>query len=49
MLHHFTVVDLIDESVRFPVEFRDMLPDTFNDTDVVDVVLEGRYRAPFTT
>ena len=44
LLHHFTVVDLIDESVRFPVEFRDMLPDTFNDTENVDVVVEGRFR-----
>jgi cytochrome c-type biogenesis protein CcmE len=44
LLHHFTVVDLIDESVRFPVEFRDMLPDTFNDTETVDVVVEGRFR-----
>lgn len=44
LLHHFTVVDLEDESVTFPVEYRDMLPDTFNDTDVVDVVVEGRYR-----
>jgi cytochrome c-type biogenesis protein CcmE len=44
LLHHFTVVDLLDESVRFPVEYRDILPDTFNDTDVVDVVVEGRFR-----
>ncbi len=44
LLHHFTVVDLLDESVRFPVEYRDMLPDTFNDTENVDVVVEGRFR-----
>ncbi len=44
IMHHFTVVDLLDESVRFPVEFRDVLPDTFNDTENVDVVVEGRYR-----
>ncbi len=44
LLHHFTVVDLLDESVRFPVEYRDILPDTFNDTEIVDVVVEGRYR-----
>ncbi len=44
LLHRFSVVDLEDESVRFPVEFRDMLPDTFNDTENVDVVVEGRYR-----
>jgi len=44
LLHHFTVVDLLDESVRFPVEYRDILPDTFNDTENVDVVVEGRFR-----
>ena len=31
-----------DESVTFPVEFRDALPDTF--TDDAEVVLEGRLR-----
>jgi cytochrome c-type biogenesis protein CcmE len=40
--HHFEVMDLDDEAVRFPVVFRDVLPDTF--TDEVEVVLEGRYR-----
>lgn len=40
--HHFEVMDLEDESARFPVVFRDVLPDTF--TDDVEVVLEGRYR-----
>ena len=40
--HHFMVMDLEDEAVRFPVIFRDVLPDTF--TDDVEVVLEGRYR-----
>ena len=40
--HHFEVMDLDDESVHFPVVFRDVLPDTF--TDEVEVVLEGRYR-----
>jgi cytochrome c-type biogenesis protein CcmE len=44
LLHHFTVVDLEDESVTFAVEYRDKLPDTFNDTEIVDVVVEGRYR-----
>ncbi len=44
VLHRFTVVDLLDESVRFPVEYRDILPDTFNDTETVDVVVEGRFR-----
>ena len=43
-MHRFTVVDLEDESVTFPVEYRDRLPDTFNDHEVVDVVVEGRFR-----
>lgn len=43
-LHRFTVVDLEDESVSFPVVYRDRLPDTFNDNEIVDVVVEGRYR-----
>lgn len=40
LLHRFVVEDLDDASVRFPVEWRDALPDTF--TDEVEVVLEGR-------
>ena len=44
LLHRFTVIDLLDESVRFPVEYRDILPDTFNDIETVDVVIEGRFR-----
>ena len=44
LVHHFTVIDLLDESVRFPVVYRDILPDTFNDTETVDVVVEGRFR-----
>jgi cytochrome c-type biogenesis protein CcmE len=44
LLHHFTVADLEDESIRFPVEYRDILPDTFNDQELQDVVLEGRFR-----
>lgn len=42
LLHHFTVRDLEDEAYTFPVEFRDVLPDTFSDE--VEVVVEGRYR-----
>ena len=42
LLHTFVVRDLADESVTFPVEFRDALPDTF--TDDTEVVLEGRLR-----
>jgi len=44
LLHRFTVADIEDESVRFSVEYRDILPDTFNDQELQDVVLEGRYR-----
>lgn len=43
LLHTFMVRDLVDESISFPVEFRDALPDTF--TDEVEVVLEGRLRS----
>ena len=42
LLSPFMVRDLADESVTFPVEFRDALPDTF--TDDTEVVLEGRFR-----
>ena len=44
LLHGFTVVDLEDESVRFLVEYRDILPDTFTDDGNGDVVVEGRFR-----
>lgn len=40
LLHRFTIHDLEDESVRFPVEWRDALPDTFSEE--VEVVVEGR-------
>ena len=40
--HVFTVHDLVDESVTFPVEYANALPDTF--TDEVEVVIEGRLR-----
>ncbi len=42
LLHRFTVRDLADPSITFPVEYRDALPDTF--TDEAEVVLEGRLR-----
>ncbi len=42
MIHHFTVQDMEDPSATFRVEYRDILPDTFNDN--VEVVVEGRYR-----
>lgn len=40
LLHRFQVRDLADESLTFPVEYRDALPDTF--TDDAEVVIEGR-------
>ena len=45
MVHRFIVHDLEDESVTFPVVYRNPLPDTFTDSPemVVDVVLEGRF------
>lgn len=42
LLHRFEVMDLEDEEVRFPVEYRDALPDTFHGEDV-QVVVEGRF------
>ena len=43
LTHRFTVVDLDDESASISVVYRDVLPDTFNDTGQVTVVIEGRY------
>lgn len=40
-VHHFQVRDLEHPDVSFPVEYRDVLPDTF--TDEIEVVLEGRF------
>ncbi|MCA9736204.1 MAG: cytochrome c maturation protein CcmE [Gemmatimonadota bacterium] len=42
LLHTFRVADLEDPSVSFPVEYRDLIPDTF--TEATEVVLEGRFR-----
>ena len=42
--HRFKVVDLEDETSSFLVEYDDMLPDTFNDHENVDAVVEGRFR-----
>jgi len=44
LLHKFSVSDFEDASVTFPVEYDDVLPDTFNDQQDVDVVVEGRFR-----
>ena len=43
--HHFQVGDLEDLSSAFPVEYQGTLPDTFNPSMDVDVVVEGRFRA----
>jgi cytochrome c-type biogenesis protein CcmE len=45
LLHRFLVRDLEYESVTFPVEYRDVLPDTFSDSEGMpaDVVVEGRF------
>ncbi len=40
LLHEFRVQGLKDPSASFPVQYRDVLPETFNDQ--ADVVLEGR-------
>ena len=42
LIHRFQVRDLTDESAVFPVEFADVLPDTFKED--MEVVLEGRFR-----
>jgi len=42
LLHTFQVADLVDPGIRFPVEYRDAMPDTFSDD--VEVVLEGHLR-----
>lgn len=41
LLQRFQVKDLEHDDVAFPVEYRDVLPDTF--TDDVEVVVEGRF------
>ncbi len=41
--HRFAVADLDDPRVRFPVVYRDLLPDTFAEDG--EVVVEGRFRA----
>ena len=42
--HRFRIVDLEDENASFSVEYEDALPDTFNDHENVDAVVEGRFR-----
>ena len=42
--HRFRIVDLEDDNASFSVEYDDALPDTFNDHENVDAVVEGRFR-----
>lgn len=41
LVHFFQVQDIEHPDVSFPVVYRDVLPDTFNDE--IEVVLEGRF------
>ena len=41
LVHLFQVQDIEHPDVSFPVVYRDVLPDTFNDE--IEVVLEGRF------
>lgn len=47
LLHRFDIHDLENEDVVITVEYDNVLPDTFSDSEsmVVDAVVEGRYRA----
>ncbi|MEJ2540405.1 MAG: cytochrome c maturation protein CcmE [Gemmatimonadota bacterium] len=47
LLHRFDIHDLEDEDVVFTVEYDNVLPDTFSDSEsmVVDAVVEGRFRS----
>ena len=47
LLHRFEIHDLENEDVVITVEYDNVLPDTFSDSEsmVVDAVVEGRYRA----
>lgn len=44
LTHHFQVQDLEDATVTFPVVYEGLLPDTFNDHENVEAVVEGRFR-----
>lgn len=43
-LHSFAVEDLDDPDISFPVIYQGLLPDTFNDQENVEAVVEGRFR-----
>lgn len=44
LIHRFAVEDLEDATVTFPVVYQGLLPDTFNDNEDVETVVEGRFR-----
>lgn len=44
LIHRFAVEDLEDPGVAFPVVYQGLLPDTFNDRENVEAVVEGRFR-----
>ncbi|GMR12473.1 MAG: hypothetical protein BMS9Abin29_0662 [Gemmatimonadota bacterium] len=43
-VHSFAVEDLEDPDISFPVVYQGLLPDTFNDQENVEAVVEGRFR-----
>ncbi len=44
LIHRFAVEDLEDADIAFPVVYKGLLPDTFNDQENVEAVVEGRFR-----
>ncbi len=44
LIHRFAVEDLEDADIAFPVVYQGLLPDTFNDQENVEAVVEGRVR-----
>ncbi len=42
-IHSFAVEDLDDPDTSFPVIYQGLLPDTFNDHENVEAVVEGRF------
>lgn len=47
LLHRFVIHDLENPDVTMTIEYRDVLPDTFSDSEsmTVDAVVEGRFRS----
>lgn len=46
LLHRFVIHDVDNPEVTMTIEYRDVLPDTFSDSEtmIVDAVVEGRFR-----